>query len=156
MAVNIMIYESRAVITHRGLFNYDPVRWFAGTKRRVLLRHAALRIHRGISDFQQAPILRIRILIGVDGWFGIGPWGKEFNSISLHNFPASCCSISATVGNCACISIGISLVINELTPIGLWISRKAYSTSRRSLSLHKIKPMLGWSPSVRSRSSTAD
>src|SRR5450830_1821897 len=85
MAVNIMIYESRAVITHRGLFNYDPVRRFAGTKRRVLLRHTALRIHRGIADFKQASILRIRILIGVDGWFGIGPWGKEF--ISAHRTP---------------------------------------------------------------------
>ena len=73
-----MIDESRAVITHCGLFQYDPVRRFAGTKRRVLLRHTALRIHRGIADFQQAPILRIRILVGVDGWLGIGTWGEEF------------------------------------------------------------------------------
>jgi hypothetical protein len=57
----------------------------AGTKRRVLLRHTALRIHRGIADFKQSPILRIRILIGVDGWLGIGTLGKEF--ISAHRTP---------------------------------------------------------------------
>ena len=63
----IMVSEHRPVIAHGGFFEDDPVRRFAGSQRRILLGNAGLRIHRRVADFQQPRILRVRVLVGVDG-----------------------------------------------------------------------------------------
>ena len=73
----VAVGEHRPVIPHRGFFQHDPVRRLAGTQRRILLGNSGLRVHGRIADLEQARILRVRILVGVDCWRDAGRGGKK-------------------------------------------------------------------------------
>ena len=64
--MHVTVGEHRPIIPHGGLFQDDSVRRFAGSQGWILLGNAALRIHGRIADFQQARVLWVCILVGID------------------------------------------------------------------------------------------
>ena len=83
-------------------------------------------------------------------------WVTSPNAPNVHNYnPSSNLQICIGEGKLPCSSTGSSLnILYDATPIGLFDSLSAYSTVVFFLSLHRMIPIEGFSPSRRTLSST--
>ena len=79
--VNVVVGKAAAVAVHGGLLEHDLIGHAAGAERRVLLRHAPLHIALCVADLQQALIVGVVLLVGVNHGVGIGALREE---ISCH------------------------------------------------------------------------
>lgn len=76
--VDIVVVKAAAVRVHGALPQYNAVghaavRPLGG----VLLRHAPVHIHGGVAHFQQAAVLGVGVLVGVDHRVGSGALGEK-------------------------------------------------------------------------------
>ena len=74
----VVIGERAAVRVHGGGSVDDAVGDAAvGPLGGVLLGDALVHVDGGVADFQQANVLGVGVLVGVDGGMGEGAWGEE-------------------------------------------------------------------------------
>ena len=75
--VNVVVGKAAAVAVHGGLLEHDLIGHAAGAERRVLLRHAPLHIALCVADLQQALIVGVVLLVGIDHRMSIRPPGEK-------------------------------------------------------------------------------
>ena len=75
--VNVVVGKAAAVAVHGGLLENDLIGHAAGAERRVLLRHAPLHIALCVADLQQALIVGVVLLVGIDHRMSIRPPGEK-------------------------------------------------------------------------------
>gem|GEM_PF-6427442 len=75
--VDFVVGKDRAVIAHRRLLQHDAVGRLARPGRGILRRYPLLHAFGGIAHLEQAPILRVRVLVGVDFGGSAGCGGKK-------------------------------------------------------------------------------
>src|SRR5207244_2725411 len=65
-AMDIVVGEDCTITPHRGFVEHNPVGEPARTQRWVLLRDAGRRVYGRVADLEEARVLRIGVLVGVD------------------------------------------------------------------------------------------
>ena len=88
-AVDIVVVETAAVRVHGALPQYDAVghaavRPLGG----VLLRHAPVHAYGGVTHFQQAAVLGVGVLVGIDHGMGGRALGEEVSWHWYRRFPS--------------------------------------------------------------------
>jgi hypothetical protein len=130
VTVNVMIPERRAVIPHRGFFHQNPVRRFAGFDNGILRGDAFLRGLGGVADFQQTIILRVCVLVGVDGGPCIGTRREKFLAHGFNGLVGNPNGIAAISPGLARLAPTLGLIIQNFstTPTGLHPPRTTDAT----------------------------
>ena len=85
--VQRMVKKHRAIIANCRLCKDDAVGVPLGQDYRELLAHANLNIACGVANFEEALVVRVGVLVGVDCGMGVGPLWEEVFSVHGYSTP---------------------------------------------------------------------